>query len=134
MVNISRYFLASAQELCSHCTNRNVVYEAMKCVVKKSLEYKHAIYVKNLYGNLKKDGIGTTTVEGLSQKLCQTLPNHRSRTLVKIVIRWKLHDAYNELRRAQHENTVTWRKEKKVIAESGMLNEFNELWRREITK
>ena len=68
MVNISRYFLASAQELCSHCTNRNVVYEAMKCVVKKSLEYKHAIYVKNLYGNLKKDGIGTTTVEGLSQK------------------------------------------------------------------
>ena len=68
MVNISRYFLASAQELCSHCTNRNVVYEAMKCVVKKSLEYKHAIYVKNLYGNLKKDGIGTTTIEGLSQK------------------------------------------------------------------
>ena len=111
-----------------------MVYEAMKCVVKKSLEYKHAIYVKNLYGNLKKDGIGTTTVEGLSQKLCQTLPNHRSRTLVKIVIRWKLHDAYNELRRAQHENTVTWRREKKVIAESGTLNEFNELWRREITR
>ena len=60
MVNISRYFLASAQELCSHCTNRNVVYEAMKCVVKKSLEYKHAIYVKNLYGSLKKNGIDTT--------------------------------------------------------------------------
>ena len=34
-----------------------MVYEAIKRVMKKSLEYKHAIYIKNLYINLKKDNI-----------------------------------------------------------------------------
>ena len=134
MVNISRCFLASAQELSSHCTNPQLVYEAMKCVIKKSLEYKHAVYIKNLYGSLKKDGIGTTTVEGLSHKICRTLPNHRSRTLTKIVIRWKLQDAHNQVRYTQHQNATTWRREKKTLEESGTLTEFNELWRREVTK
>jgi hypothetical protein len=120
MVNISRYFLASAQELSSHCTNRNMVYEAMKRVMKKSLEYKHSVHLKNFYGNLKKDEIGTTTVERLSQRLCRTLPEHRTRTMVKIVVRWKLQDAHNQLRTTQRENTKTWRKEEKVIQEAGM--------------
>ena len=111
-----------------------MVYEAMKCVFKKSLEYKHAVYLKNLYGSLKKDGIGTTTVEGLSHRICQKLPNHRTRTLTKIVIRWKLQDAHNQLRSAQYEKVMAWRREKKLLEESGTLNEFNELWRREITK
>ena len=29
---------------------------------------------------------------------------------------------------------MTWRKEKRTLEESGVMNEFNELWRREITK
>ena len=99
----------------------------MKCVFKKSLEYKHAVYLKNLYGSLKKDGIGTTTVEGLSHRICQKLPNHRSRTLTKIVIRWKLQDAHNQLGCAQYKKVTAWRGEKKLLEESGRLNGFNEL-------
>ena len=134
MVNITRYFLASARQLSTHCTNQDMVYEAMKRVMKKSLEYKRSIYLKNLFGSLKKDGIGTTTVEGLSERLCQTLPKHRTRSLVKIIVRWKLQDAHSQLRRTQLENTMTWRKEKKTLEESGIMNEFSELWRREITR
>ena len=63
MVNISRYFLASAYTICSQCTNRDETNEAMKQTIKTSLEYKRAIYVKNLYKQLKKDGIGTTAIE-----------------------------------------------------------------------
>ena len=96
MVNISRCFLASAQELSTQSTNRNMVYEAMKRVMKKSLEYRHSVHIKNLYGNLKKDGIGTTTVEELCKRICRTLPEHRTRTLVKIITRWKLDDAHDQ--------------------------------------
>ena len=111
-----------------------MVYEAMKRVMKKSLEYKHSVHIKNLYGNLKKDGIGTTTVEELCKRICRTLPEHRTRALVKIIIRWKLQDAHDQLRQTQRENTATWRKEKETIANAGLAHEFNQLWRREITK
>ena len=63
-----------------------MVYEAMKRVIKQSLEYKHSIYIKNLYVLLKKDKIGTTTVELLSKRICNKLPKHRTQTLVKIII------------------------------------------------
>ena len=42
--------------------------------MKNSVEYKHSIYVKNLYVKLKEERIGTTTVETLSEKMCNTLP------------------------------------------------------------
>ena len=110
-----RYFLASAQNLCNQVTNRTLVYEAMKRVMKNSLEYKHSIYVKNLYVKLKMEKIGTTTIETLSRKLCSTLPKHRTRTLVKIVTQWKLQDAYTHLREMKRRNTEVWRKEKETI-------------------
>ena len=45
----------------------------MKQTIKTSLEYKRAIYVKNLYKQLKKDRIGTTVIETMSSKQCSTL-------------------------------------------------------------
>ena len=111
MVNISRCFLASAQRLLIQCTNQDMVYEAMKRVTKKSLEYKHSVHIKNLYGNLKKDGIGTTTVEELSRRICRTLPEHRTKSLVKIITRWKLHNAHDQLR-----TTVTMRDVRNIQA------------------
>ena len=63
MVNISRSFLASTRRIASRCTNPDVIYEAMKQTFKTSLEYKRTIHVKNLYQELKKDGIGTTRIE-----------------------------------------------------------------------
>ena len=110
-----------------------MVYEAMKRVMKKSQEHRHSVYLKNLYKNLMKDGISTTTVERLSQRLCRTI-SHRTRTMVKIVNRWKLQDINNKLRQTQYANTQTWRREKKILEEEGVLAEFNELWRREVTR
>ena len=65
MVNISRCFLVSAQTISNRSPNPIMVYEAMKRVMKTSLEYKHSIYVKNVYVRLKQEKIGTTTVETL---------------------------------------------------------------------
>ena len=67
MVNISRCFLASAHTISNQCTNPNEVYEAMKQTFKKSIEYKRAIHVKNLYAQLKKERIGTTVIENISK-------------------------------------------------------------------
>ena len=133
MVNISRYFLASAQQIASQCTNHDVIYEAMKRTMKTSMEYKRAINVKNLYKELKIDGIGTAKVETMSRKLCDTLPKHRRRTLVRIVINWKLRDAYKELRELKIRNTEVWRQEKETLAAAGVREEYERLWRREIT-
>ena len=111
-----------------------MVYDAMKRVMKESLEYKHSIYVKNLYVELKKDKIGTTTIEALSKRMCSTLPKHRTRTMVNIVTQWKLQDAYGKLRETKRRNTETWRQKKETIDAAGVRDEFEELWRREITK
>ena len=119
MVNISRYFLASAHTICNHCPNRDEVYEAMKQTIKTSLEYKRAIYVKNLYKQLKKDRIGTTVVESMCERLCDTLPKHRQRTLVKVIINWKLQDAHKVLKEHKSTNTEMWRKQKTVMDAAG---------------
>ena len=133
MVNISRYFLASAHNICNQGTNRDETYEAMKQTIKTSLEYKRAIYVKNLYKQLKKDRIGTTTIETMSGKLCSTLPKHRQRTLVKVIVNWKLQDAHKELRERKSANTEMWRKQKPVLDAAGITTDYKRLWRREVT-
>ena len=94
MVNMSRSFLASLRTLSNTTPNTHVVYEAMRRVCKTTLEYKHSIYIKNLYARLKHEKVSTTTVESLSQRLCSTLPGHRRRTLVGIINQWKLQDAH----------------------------------------
>ena len=106
----------------------------MKRTYKSSVEYKRSIHVKNLYQKLKKDGIGTTKVESVARTLCDTLPKHRQRTLVKVITNWKLQDAHKELRRLKSVNTATWRREKELLTGAGVLREYERLWRREITK
>ena len=98
------------------------------------MEYKRAIHVKNLYQELKKDGIGTTKIETMSKKLCDTLPRHRQRTLVKVITNWKLQDAHKQLHEQKHTNTRMWRQEKDTIAAAGLLDAYERLWRREITR
>ena len=126
--------MASAHNISIQCTNQNNVYEAMKRTFKTSIKYKHAIQVKNLYSQLKKDRIGTASVESLSKKLCNTLPRHKERTLVRTIINWKLQDSHIKLRHLERENTSTWRKEKEVIKRGGILREYKRLWRRETTR
>ena len=106
----------------------------MKQTYKTSLEYKRSIHVKDLYQKLKKDGIGTTEIETMTKRLCNTLPKHRQRTLVKIITNWRLQDAHKELRRLKSINTTTWRREKEIIERAGILDDYERLWRREITK
>ena len=85
MVNITRSFLASSYRISCQCTNQNEIYEAMKQTYRTSVEYKRSIHVKNLYQKLKMDGIGTTQIETITERLCYSLPRHRQRTLVKVI-------------------------------------------------
>ena len=133
MVIISRNFLASVENISERSTNRIMVKEAMKRTMKKSLEYKHAIYVKNLYLELRKHKIGTTTVESLCGRICNKLPTRRRGTLINQIIKWKLDDAYNILRKMKNENTEEWRKSKIIIKDGNILDSYERLWKREIT-
>ena len=106
----------------------------MKQTFRTSVEYKRSIHIKNLYQELKKDGIGTTQIETITERLCYSLPKHRQRTLVKVITNWRLQDAYKELRRLKSVNTTIWRREKELIQRAGVLDDYERLWRREITK
>ena len=72
-------------------------------------------------------------MESMAKRLCSTLPKHRERTLVKVITNWKLQDAQRELRRLKRTNTTTWRREKELLTRAGVVDEFERLWRREIT-
>ena len=134
MVNISRSFLASIRTISNRTPNPTEVYEAMRLVFKTSLEYKHSIYVKNIYTRLKKEKVSTTTVEELSKRLCRTLPSHRKKTHIGIINNWKLQDAHKDLRKWKRKNTEEWRNGKKTIAENDVEVEFQRLWKREINR
>ena len=134
MVKISRDFFASAKNISETCTNRIEVYEAMKRSMQKSMEHKHSVYIKNLYTELNKRKIGTTTVETLCTKICTRLPKGRKITLINTVIRWKLADAYNELRKSKYENTQEWRKTRNIINKNNVIIAYERLWSREIRK
>ena len=110
-----------------------MVYEAMKRIMIKSAEYKQSIYVKNLYSKLNQHHVGTSTVESLSRRICNKLPNRRKITLVNIIIKWKLQDAHEVLRRKKYENTKTWRENKEIIQRNKVLDEYKRLWKREIS-
>ena len=133
MVKISRNFLASAHNISETSTNREMVNEAMKRSMQKSIEYKHAIYIKNLYLGLHKRKVGTTTVETLCARICHRLPNTRKVTLINQIIGWKLTDAYDILMKAKYQNTEEWRRSKLIINDYNVLAPYERLWNREIT-
>ena len=103
----------------------------MKRAMQQTLKYIHAVYITDLYKDLNKQGLGTTTVVSLSRRLCSTLPKRRENTLISIIIRWKLNDAYSVLRREKYENTKIWRECKNVLIQENIMKRYLEIHNKE---
>ena len=124
-------FLASTTELSRQCTNPERVFEAMKRTMRQSMHLQHARYVFDLFTCLQRKHIGTTNVMTLSNRICNKLPKRRSATLTGIIIKWKVTDAVNEMRKAKYENTMTWREIRPVLVAEYILNQYEQIWREE---
>ena len=130
MIELSRTFVTSAKDLSLEYNDasQSLVLEAMIRIMKQTIKYVHAIYVKDLFKNLVRKNIGTIEVKRLAKKLCSKLPRRREKTLISIVMKWKLQDAENSLRKAKYENTRVWRTDKIVIDKWNLLEVFNNIW------
>ena len=133
-MKLTNSFLVSANNISKYCTNPSVVLEAMKRTMMRTMLLLHARYVSDLFKCLRRNKIGTSSVVNLCQKACERLPENRSRTLTSIVIRWKMIDSMNELRKAKRENTSTWREVRPLLVSEHVLGAYENLWTVEKTE
>ena len=103
----------------------------MKHTMIASKKQQQVVYRHRLINELYKHNIGTNEVENLSKKICKELPKRRQKTLSKMVMKWKLHDAYEKLRRERDNNIRIWRIAKRKITENGVYDRYQRLWMRE---
>ena len=130
-MKLTNSFLASAHQISQISSSPNRVLEAMKRTMEKTMVLLQNRYVLDLLKNLQAKNIGTTEITSLCQRTCQRLPKQRARTLRKIVIKWKIQDASNCLRKARSENTKTWREVKPLLVSEKVHQIYEELWSRE---
>ena len=97
----------------------------MKRAMRATFKLLQARY---LFQQLIRKGIGTTPVEELSRRTCHALPHRRTRTLVNIVMQWKIADARKSMNRARSQNTQIWRECKPILRELNILQQFNDIW------
>ena len=100
----------------------------MKRTMKQTIKLVHARYIVDLLQDPTKRGIGTNSVENRCKDICIDLPSRRRNTLIRRVMRWKLSDAKNCLRKARFSNTNKWRKYKAVLTDAGVLHDYERVW------
>ena len=122
-MNVLQPPYASFRALTSGINNKNPnsteVYEAMLRATHtyvKVIKCRTRCYVLQ---TLKKAGIGTASVENLTKRLCshpeKDFKGAVKDKIIRIVMRERLNDAYNEYRQSKREDNEVWRKEKKYI-------------------
>ena len=90
-----------------------------------------ACYVADLLGDLSRKKIPLPSVESLSTRLCLRLPERRRTTLINMVMKWKLRDAWAVVRKERYNNTKVWRKKERVLWHEGVKCDFESVWERE---
>ena len=127
-MNFTNTFLASTNQISYESTNPEKAKETMKRAMKATIKLQQARYILDLFQQLKRKQIGTTTVEELSKRMCRRLPQKRRRTLVDIIIKWKIEDARKNLNSIRYANTKTWRECKTILIELNILNKYTRIW------
>ena len=131
MSKISKDFIAKAKTISMKRENHNQIYKAMKHAMEQTLRYEHSMYITDLYSKLHRLNIGTTVVEKQSEVMCRKLPQRRKHALRKMIIKWKLIDAKEILRKEQYENSREWRVQKRIIGDEDIIRQFNKIWSEE---
>ena len=93
--------LSFTQRACSQAR----VLAAMRHTMKQTVKLLNAYHVADLFGDLLREKLPTTSVESLCCKLCMGLPSGRRITLINTVKKWKQNDAWNVVRTERYNNT-----------------------------
>ena len=125
---LSKSFLALTKKTVHKYDKPGEVLEAMRHTIRQSIKLLHTRYVVDFMRELIKARIGTSSVESQCETICSTLPWRRKLTMVNRVMKRKMDDARRCLCETQYVNTVEWRKNKPIIVQAGVLNEYQIIW------
>ena len=131
MVTLSKSFLDAIWIISYNCGNPNRVLATMKRAMEQTVKLQHTIYILDLHVKLKKIKVGTSTIEKLTTKLCNQLPEKRKETLKDLLLGWRITQARKNIRTEKYQNTKLWRQSKPIIEEENILHEYNMIWKEE---
>lgn len=120
-INIPKPLLAKFRQLAANNTNSDTdqVYLAMIRATDSSIKVAKAKSRVKVLCALKKEGVGTSSTENLTKRLC-THQGHKMKErvrdeIIKMVMRERVNDAYTELRKIRSEDNKIWRQCKRDI-------------------
>ena len=99
--------------------------------MKQTVKLLNAYHVADLFGDLLRKKLPTTSVESLCCKLCMGLPSGRRITLINTVMKWKQIDAWSVVRTERYNNTKIWRENRPILDEENVTHAFNIVWEKE---
>ena len=132
-MNASRTFLAGIEGILRDVneTRRDTVREAMKRISTQTSKYIHSMYTRDLFKELVKYCIPTTTIASLSNRICRNLPDRRGITLRNMIMKWTLDQAEANLKKEMRNNTKTWRENAQILRNDGINRKFQRIWEEE---
>ena len=111
--DISNAFLAKIRTISESFEDPEGIEQTMRHMMEKTRAKIHAIYVKDLLQTLLDRGMGTPEVFNLTKRLYNRRNGNTAKkqeTVTKIVMKDKLKDAWNNVRKERIEEQRQWRK------------------------
>ena len=112
---LSNQLRAIYKEISNRCDDSNRVFQAMIRATKNTMMKENCKNRCQLLRELKRLGIATNDVENCVERIGR-ITSSRAREQMKMrIMRWKIDDAFKDLRKKQYENVKVWRECKKII-------------------
>ena len=124
---INEHLIHAYRTLSYTCDDQNQVLNAMICATKYTIKTFKCRSRCWLLRTLRKEGVGTNEVEYGVERVANQLGVRAKQTIKMKVMRGKVSDAYNELRKMEHTNRTQWRRLKRDIPQE-VRNEYMNLW------
>ena len=125
---INEHLIHAYRTLSYTCDDQNQVLNAMICATKYTIKTFKCRSRCWLLRTLRKEGVGTNEVEYGVERIASRLGIGTKQTMKMKVMRGKVSDAYNELRRVEHTNRTEWRRLRRDIPQE-VRNEYMNLWK-----
>ena len=110
------------------CNDQNQVLDAMICATKHTIKTFKCRSRCWLLSILRREGVGTNEVEHGVGNVARQLGRTARQRMITRIMRGKVGDAYNDLRRAEYENRMNWKRQKEIIPRE-VRNEYMNCWR-----
>ena len=84
-MGLSKTFLAKVTTITRTCENPEVIAEAMKCTMTKTVKKIHSIYIRDMFDSLLHKKLATREVHVLAKKLCKTIKGKHYTEIINII-------------------------------------------------